>query len=107
MEFSVAHQAEVRSKSQDSSCGLRGPVLDGLAGEPHYTPKQIAALWGLSETKVRRMFLAEQGVLRLGEPSRRCGRRLKRSYFTMRIPQSVAERVHRRLTGACQTGGRR
>ena len=106
MQFSAADSVEVRAESQDVSCGTLGPVLDGLAGERHYSPKQIAALWGLSETKVRRMFLAEQGVLRIGQPSRRSGRRLKRSYLTMRIPQSVAERVHRRLCAIGQTGGR-
>ncbi len=82
-----------------------GPVIDagdaglpGLAGEQHYSPKEIAQRWGLSETKVRRMFEAEPGVLRIGEPSRRVGRKLKRGYYTMRIPESVAVRVHRRLT---------
>jgi len=74
--------------------------LPGLAGERHFTPKEIAKLWGLSETKIRRLFEFEPGVLRLGEPSRRVGRKLKRSYYTMRIPETVALRVHRRLTSA-------
>ena len=70
----------------------------GAAHEQHYEPKELAARWGLSPTKVRRMFENEPGVLLIGEPSRRVGRKLKRSYYTMRIPHSVAERVHRRLT---------
>jgi len=106
MQIGAAHQVEVRSESQELPCGHRGLLLDGLAGEPHFTPKQIAGLWGLSETKIRRLFSVEEGVIRIGEPSRRCGRRLKRSYLTMRIPQSVAERVHRRLCAIGQTGGR-
>lgn len=97
MKLSAADTVEVRAASLDASGGLRGPVLDGLAGEAHYTPRQLATLWNLSETKVRRLFMAEEGVLRIGEPSRRSGRRLKRGYYTMRVPQSVAERVHRRL----------
>jgi AraC-like DNA-binding protein len=76
------------------------PGLSGVAGEHHYTPKEIAQRWGLSESKVRRMFEVEPGVLRIGEPSRRVGRKLRRAYFIIRIPESVALRVHRRLTGA-------
>lgn len=66
--------------------------------EQHYQPADLAKLWGLSPSKVRRIFEKEPGVLRIGEPSRRVGRALKRSYFTMRIPESVAQRVHQRLT---------
>lgn len=66
--------------------------------ERHFTPKDLAELWSLSDTKIRRMFEHEPGVLREGEPSRRLGRKLKRRYFTMRIPESVAIRVHRRLS---------
>ena len=72
--------------------------MAGLAGEQHYTPRELARLWKLSETKIRRLFEREPGVLRIGEPSRRVGRKLKRSYYTMRIPESVALRAHRRLT---------
>jgi hypothetical protein len=43
------------------------------------------------------MFEGEPGVLRLGEPSRRLGKKLKRRYFTMRIPESVAIRVYERM----------
>jgi len=68
------------------------------AQEQHFTPQTLATLWGLSATKVRRMFENESGVLRIGEPSRRIGRTLKRSYHTLRIPGSVAERVYKRLT---------
>lgn len=69
-----------------------------LAHEQHYEPKELATLWGLSAEKVRRMFAEESGVMRIGEPSRRVGRKLKRSYYSMRIPHSVAERVHERLS---------
>jgi hypothetical protein len=82
-----------------------GIGLSGLAGEheQHYTPKEIARRWGTSDTKIRRLFENERGALRIGDPSRRVGRRLKRSYFTMRIPEAVAFRIHGRLT----SGGRR
>jgi hypothetical protein len=67
-----------------------------LAFEPHYSPQFLAEQWGFSTTTIQRMFENEPGVLRIGEPSRRVGRVLKRSYYTLRIPHSVAERVHQR-----------
>jgi hypothetical protein len=66
--------------------------------EQHFLPIELSKLWALSPSKIRRMFEHEPGVLLTGEPSRRVGRILKRSYYTMRIPASVAERVHARLT---------
>jgi len=44
------------------------------------------------------MFADEPGVLRIGEPSRRVGRKLTRRYYSLRIPHSVAERVHTQLS---------
>jgi hypothetical protein len=86
------------SEVADYGAKVGGVGLTGLAGEQHFTPAEIARLWGLSQTKVRRLFQAEPGVLRLGEGSRRAGRRLKRGYFTLRIPETIALRVHRRLS---------
>lgn len=71
--------------------------LTPLATERHFSPATIAELWDLSPTKVRRMFAEEPGVIKVGEPSRRVGRKLKRSYYTLRIPQSVVDRVHSRI----------
>jgi hypothetical protein len=68
-----------------------------LAAEQHYSPQELAALWGLSDEMIRRMFADEPGILLIGEPSRRVGRRLVRGYQTMRIPRSVSDRVHERL----------
>ena len=66
--------------------------------EQHFLPADLAKVWGLSPSKVRRMFEEEPGVLRIGEPSRRVGRALKRSYYSMRIPERVAQKVYSRLT---------
>jgi hypothetical protein len=63
--------------------------------ERHLSPGQIAELWGLSADKVRRLFQNEPGVLVFANATK--GRR-KRSYQTLRIPQYVVERVHRRLS---------
>lgn len=69
-----------------------------LATERHYTPIELGELWHLAPSKVRELFAEEPGVLRIGEPSRRESRKLKRSYYTMRIPESVAVRVHTKLS---------
>ena len=60
--------------------------------ERHYTPKDLATVWRLDETTIRRLFIDEPGVLKIGKSNRRDG---KRDYLSLRIPQSVAERVHR------------
>jgi AraC-like DNA-binding protein len=63
------------------------------AFEDHYTIQQIAERWHLSETAVRKLFRDEPGVIRIDSPEHR----FKRGYCTLRIPESVAERVHARL----------
>ena len=60
--------------------------------ERHFSVAQIAETWGLSEDTVRRLFEHEPGVLVI-EPPR--GRYSRRRYRTLRIPESVIERVHR------------
>jgi len=62
--------------------------------ERHYAVAEIAEIWNLSADKVRDLFENEPGVLVIGERSPRH----KRRYVTLRIPQSVLERVHRRLS---------
>jgi hypothetical protein len=66
----------------------------GLHTERHYTPAELGELWGLSSDTIRRLFEDEPGVLMMGErhPPR------KRRYLTLRIPSSVAARVHRRMS---------
>jgi hypothetical protein len=69
--------------------------------EPHYTPAQVAEAWGVSTDTVRRMFEGEAGVLVI-EPAP--GRYSRRRYRTLRIPASVAERVHRRMSVVIEKG---
>jgi hypothetical protein len=71
-----------------------------LATERHFSPTELAEIWNFSPAKIRDIFADEPGVLKVGEPSRRVGRILKRRYTTLRIPQSVAVRVHARLSQA-------
>jgi len=63
------------------------------AFETHYTVQEIAERWHLSETVVRGLFRDEPGVIRIDSPERR----FKRGYCSLRIPESVALRVHARL----------
>jgi hypothetical protein len=63
------------------------------AFEQHYSPDELGQIWGLSADFLRGVFEREPGVV-IFENSK-AG---KRRYRTMRIPASVATRVHRRLT---------
>jgi hypothetical protein len=65
--------------------------------EAHYTVEQVAKLWNLSRDSVRRLFLQEKDVLRIARP----GNRYKRSYVTLRISESVLNRVYQRMCGSC------
>jgi hypothetical protein len=63
--------------------------------ERHFTPKELAELWRLDESTIRRLFQDEPGVLKIGQ----LGRRGKRDYVTLRIPASAAERFYRARIG--------
>jgi hypothetical protein len=65
-----------------------------VMGEQHYAPSDLAKMWGVSVQTVRELFKDEEGVLKLGSD----GTRNRRAYKTLRIPHSVAERVHTRLS---------
>jgi hypothetical protein len=74
-----------------------GEILQNASDaiEPHFTVAEVAAMWSLSSDSVRRIFRRQPGVLVLETP--RPSTR-KRAYETLRIPQSVLERVHRQFT---------
>lgn len=57
------------------------------ANEKHYAVKEIMVMWHMGRETVRQLFIKEPGVIFSG------GRQRK----TMWIPQSVLDRVHRRL----------
>ena len=58
--------------------------------ERHYTVREVAETWSMSENLVRRLFENEPGVVIFKKD------RPKRTYKTIRIPESVLLRVHRR-----------
>jgi hypothetical protein len=74
--------------------GVSIGIVTAVHGERHYAVAEIAEAWNLSADKVRELFENEPGVLVIGEQSPRH----KRRYVTLRIPQSVVERVHSRLS---------
>jgi hypothetical protein len=65
-----------------------------VMAEKHFTPAELAELWGVSVQTIRDLFKSEDGVLKIGS----AGTRKRRAYKTLRIPHSVAERVHTRLS---------
>jgi hypothetical protein len=67
---------------------------DILKDERHFTPQELAELWSVSVQTIREIFQREEGVLKIG----RDGTRSRRRYKTIRIPESVADRVHTRLS---------
>jgi hypothetical protein len=64
------------------------------SSERHYSVAEVATMWNLSPDAVRKIFENEPGVFVWGGQSSSHARR----YRTLRIPQSVLERVHRRLS---------
>jgi hypothetical protein len=60
--------------------------------EYHNTPSELAARWNIDVDTIRDWFRDEPGVLKAGrdnDPRRR-------PYVTLRIPESVAQRVYAR-----------
>jgi hypothetical protein len=57
---------------------------------------EVSKLWSLSQKTVRRMFETEPGVILWGSEERMH----KRGYRTLRIPETVLQRVHRKLRQA-------
>lgn len=64
---------------------------DSPSCEHHFTPDELAERWKVDVSTIRKTFMDEPGVLKFGHDSVN-GR--KRPYVTLRIPQSVADRVH-------------
>jgi hypothetical protein len=80
----------------------QGAEFDAYAVQPHlpdrerhYTTDEIATVWNVSADTIKRIFCDEPGVLKVSRPRSK----YKRSYTTLRIPQSVLDRVYRRMTG--------
>jgi hypothetical protein len=88
----------IRSQPIRSSAGVDFGDSQRLsiALERHYSIAEIVELWGLSEKTIRRIFSSEPGVVTWGHEEQR----FKRAYKTLRVPESVLQRVHRRIRRA-------
>ena len=75
---------------------LLSPDITKTIDEPKYTCEELAIAHKLHASTIRKMFIEEEGVIRIGHPC--LGRGRKRQYFTLRIPASVAARVFAKLT---------
>jgi hypothetical protein len=59
--------------------------------EKHYRIAELAELWGLGRETIRKMLIDEPGVVKI-----RLGR--KKAHTTYSVPDSVARRIHSRLS---------
>jgi hypothetical protein len=62
------------------------------AMERHYRVRELGKLWGFSDNTIIRLFATETLVIRLESGAGR------RKYTTLSIPESIALRVHARLS---------
>jgi hypothetical protein len=62
------------------------------AFERHYSVGELAELWGYGRESVRKVMKDEPGVVKL-----RMGRKQSNTRYS--VPESVAQRVHTRLSG--------
>jgi hypothetical protein len=59
--------------------------------EPHYTIAELSAAWHISQKTLGEWFAAEEGVIKFGS---KVVSRNRRTYTSIRIPESVARRVY-------------
>jgi hypothetical protein len=72
--------------------------------ERHWTLDELAERWHVSRPTLRSWFANEPGVLRWPPlPKLKKGR--QRVIVSLRVPESVAERVYRRRTGRYPASG--
>ena len=62
------------------------------ATEKHYTVSEVAEMWGIGTSTVKRLFEDTPGVLRISQPVLLNRRRAPK--VTLRIPASLLERTH-------------
>ena len=69
-----------------------GPqAVTGTFAQRHYTPSELAGMWNMHASTVRRIFEGFPGVLKLSVSGPQASRR----YVSLRIPASIAEAWHR------------
>ena len=76
--------------------------MNPVALEKHYSPTQVALMWGVSESTVRRLFEDQPGVLKISMPRLIKSKRKHRPHVRLSIPESVLARVHEQWTGTSE-----
>jgi len=85
---------EVRTQRPAPLATVQQPVAaEPAPTERHYTAGEVAEMWYFNIETVRRFFENEPGVVMLQAPASQG----KQPYRTIRIPQTVLDRVHRWL----------
>ena len=67
--------------------------VNAVESERHFTAREVAEAGNLSQDTIYRLFVNEPGVLLLVSERKK----YKRTRRTLRIPESVKNRVYRRL----------
>jgi hypothetical protein len=65
--------------------------------ERHYTIAELAKAWKMGYNTLKPWFMEEPGVIKYGAAKLKKGRR--RTHVSLRVPESVARRVYRKITG--------
>jgi hypothetical protein len=73
---------------------MNAPETSTATDEAIFTAEELAASKKLHPSTIRKMFMNQPGVIRLGHPAFA----ERRQYFTLRIPASVARRVFAGMT---------
>jgi hypothetical protein len=75
----------------------REPLPSPEFMERHYTLSELALQWRTCERTLKTWFADEPDIIRFGRE--KLTKSKKRAYVSMRIPESVALRVYRKMTG--------
>ena len=79
----------------DHSARIGVPTTTVTLLERHFSPSELATAWNVDESIIRKLFIDVEGVLKIGSTASKAG---KRSYVTLRIPESIALRVYKERT---------
>jgi hypothetical protein len=59
--------------------------------ERHYRIKELSQMWGVGRETLRKLVQDEPGVIRIKLGKKKC-------HTTYSVPESIVERIHRRLS---------
>ena len=79
--------------SQTPEIGTQLVPANTMTSERHFTAKEVAEEWNLSQDTIYRLFSHEPGVLIIVSEKKK----YRRTRRTLRIPETVKNRVYCRL----------